>query len=65
MVVWHDDHMHSHAGYAFLLFKLESSVHKLLFSCKAEGEKLIFYILPKKKVFFRDGNIHVCDLHDT
>lgn len=45
-------------GYAFLLFKFESSVHKLLLSCKPEGEKHFIYMptptptLAKKKVFF-------------
>lgn len=42
------------AGYAFLLFKNESSVHKLLLACKPEGDKHFIYMptstLTKKKV---------------
>ncbi len=45
-------------GYAFLLFKEELSVHKLLTNCFSEGEKLFTYVkyltsgtLTKKKVY--------------
>ena len=41
-------------GYAFLLFKEESSVHKLLVFCFPEGDKFFIYIplgsLNRKKV---------------
>ncbi|XP_064382490.1 translational regulator orb2-like [Halichondria panicea] len=44
-------------GYAFLLFKDESSVHKLLFSCSSESNKYFIYIptntMTKKKVQIR------------
>ena len=45
---------HIHTGYAFLLFKEESSVHKLLFSCSQEGDKRFIFIptsaISRKKV---------------
>ena len=46
--------MYASAGYAFLLFREESSVHKLLLSCMQEGNKYFLYIptsvLGSKKV---------------
>lgn len=50
-------------GYAFLLFKSESSIHKLLLSCKSEGDKHFIYMptsnLTKKKVYLLVFSVYV------